>query len=477
MKKKILTLITICLILVCFSINVFSANEVSQNEIIDEETNSEATNKTLFEQKTEVDNKLNESNSRLEYVKSEISASMQKVQELDDSINDYQNKYNELQSQIASLEAEISSTQNDLTKTEQEYVRKENLLKKRVVALYEGGETTYLDVLLSSKNLFDFLSNYYMLEQIIEFDSNLLNELDEQKQNIEVKKAEQEKKKTDLRVAKAKQGQMQILMENQKTLQVSYASKLSEEEKTKLYEEVHPIALEYRESFIHKDEVIKDTFKTIEQLGFLLIRFPAIGENTSLSGFTIYKAPYNCIYINSRQNLGRQYLSCWHECYHIHTGEGNGISYTENLMEDPIEYKANAFASVILMPDNLVKRYIALHNISLQYLRHEDIIRMQNYFNVGYSAMLSRIIQLYPAYKKNLQNRYAIARNTENQRKLLEEKTKAVHGNLQLIHATNDIYIPDSFYNDITFNLDKKRISKEKAFELLKVVDGLNNDL
>ena len=74
MKKKILTLITICLILVCFSINVFSANEVSQNEIIDEETNSEATNKTLFEQKTEVDNKLNESNSRLEYVKSEISA-------------------------------------------------------------------------------------------------------------------------------------------------------------------------------------------------------------------------------------------------------------------------------------------------------------------------------------------------------------------------------------------------------------------
>ena len=219
MKKKILTLITICLILVCFSINVFSANEVSQNEIIEGETNSEATNKTLFEQKTEVDNKLNESNTRLEYVKSEISASMQKVQELDDSINDYQNKYNELQSQIASLEAEISST------------------KKRVVALYEGGETTYLDVLLSSKNLFDFLSNYYMLEQIIEFDSNLLNELDEQKQNIEVKKAEQEKKKTDLRVAKAKQGQMQILMENQKTLQVSYASKLSEEEKN-LYEQI-----------------------------------------------------------------------------------------------------------------------------------------------------------------------------------------------------------------------------------------------
>lgn len=253
--------------------------------------------------------------------------------------------------------------------------------------------------------------------------------------------------------------------------------KLSEEEKTKLYEEVRPIALEYRESFIHKDEVIKDTFNTIEQLGFLLIRFPALGENTSLSGFTIYKSPYNCIYINSRQNLGRQYLSCWHECYHICTGEGNGISYTECLMEDPIEFKANAFASVILMPDDLVRRYIDVHSISVQYLKHEDIIRMQNYFKVGYSAMLARIIQLYPEYKKNLQTRYAIAKNTEKQRKLLEDKTKAVNGNLQLINATNDIYIPDSFYNNIVFNLDKKRISEEKAFELLKVIDGLKDDL
>ena len=93
-----------------------------------------------------------------------------------------------------------------------------------------------------------------MLEQIIEFDSNLLNELDEQKQNIEVKKAEQEKKKTDLRVAKAKQGQMQILMENQKTLQVSYASKLSEEEKN-LYEQI--------EQYKKEQEDLKIKFKQL----------------------------------------------------------------------------------------------------------------------------------------------------------------------------------------------------------------------
>ena len=323
MKKKILTLITICLILVCFSINVFSANEVSQNEIIDGETNSEATNKTLFEQKTEVDNKLNESNSRLEYVKSEISASMQKVQELDDSINDYQNKYNELQSQIASLEAEISSTQNDLTKTEQEYARKENLLKKRVVALYEGGETTYLDVLLSSKNLFDFLSNYYMLEQIIEFDSNLLNELDEQKQNIEVKKAEQEKKKTDLRVAKAKQGQMQILMENQKTLQVSYASKLSEEEKN-LYEQI--------EQYKKEQEDLENQIQAaINWSGALAIQYkggvmlwPIAVDGTYHDGIDIGNAGYGAPVIAAADGIVTYagVMSGYGNCVMINHGDG-----------------------------------------------------------------------------------------------------------------------------------------------------------
>ena len=252
---------------------------------------------------------------------------------------------------------------------------------------------------------------------------------------------------------------------------------LLDEEKAKLYKEVYPIALEFRKSFISEDEVIKDSFKTIEQLGFLLLRFPAIDGDTSLSGFTIHKEPYDCIYINSRQNLGRQYMSCWHECYHAYTGEGNGISYIESIKKDPVEYKADLFAGLILMPENLVKSYIKNKGISIEYLSHEDIIRMQNYFRVGYSAMLIRIMQIYPEYKRKLQNRFAIARDIPQQRKRLEEKTISVQGDLQLINATNDIYIPDTFFDDMEFNIKEKRIAKEKAYEILKLIDGLKNDI
>lgn len=234
MRKNVLTIFIICLLLVTFSINVFSNNEITNSEVTNiENTNSlnTETNMTLQEQQQDVQNKLTESNNRLEYVQSELTASVQKIQELDDQITEYQNQYNDLQNQITSLEQQMAETENNLLNLQNEYDKKEKLLKTRTVALYEAGDSTYLDVLLDSSNLMDFLSKYYMLEQIIEFDTNLLEELDKQSKEIEAQKANQEQQKTDLRVAKAKAGQMQILMENNKILQENYISKLTDEEK------------------------------------------------------------------------------------------------------------------------------------------------------------------------------------------------------------------------------------------------------
>ena len=74
MRKNILTIFIICLLLVTFSINVFSNNEITNSEVTNnEDTNSlnTQTNMTLGEQQQEIENKLTESNNRLEYVQSE----------------------------------------------------------------------------------------------------------------------------------------------------------------------------------------------------------------------------------------------------------------------------------------------------------------------------------------------------------------------------------------------------------------------
>lgn len=282
MRRRILTFIIMIVVLFCFSINVFSNTEATNTETQNTE-NNEVSNKTLLEQSNEVRQKLEESSTRLEYVQSELSTSLQQIQELGDKITEYENQYNDLKNQVAEMEANIAVIDADINKVQAEYDRKENLLKKRMVALYKAGDATYLDVLLSSSSVVDFLSKYYMLEKIIDYDTDLMKELEVEKNSIENKKQEQEKKKADLKVAKAKAGQMQILMENNKMLQENYSAKLTTEEAT-LNEQI----LQYKQE---QEEIERQIQAAINWSGDLAIQYKG--------GVMIWPVGVNGTYITS----------------------------------------------------------------------------------------------------------------------------------------------------------------------------------
>ena len=282
MRRRILTFIIMIVVLFCFSINVFSNTEATNTETQNTE-NNEASNKTLLEQSNEVRQKLEESSTRLEYVQSELSTSLQQIQELGDKITEYENQYNDLKNQVAEMEKNIAVIDADIDKVQAEYDRKENLLKKRMVALYKAGDATYLDVLLSSSSIVDFLSKYYMLEKIIDYDTDLMKELEVEKNSIENKKQEQEKKKADLKVAKAKAGQMQILMENNKMLQENYSAKLTTEEAT-LNEQI----LKYKQE---QEEIERQIQAAINWSGDLAIQYKG--------GVMIWPVGVNGTYITS----------------------------------------------------------------------------------------------------------------------------------------------------------------------------------
>lgn len=225
MRKKILSCILMCLIIVSFSINVFSVDE-------NQETNSTAENKTLEEQQKELNTKIDESNTKLEYVQGEMGETLKKVEELNDSITDYEAQYSDLENKITTLENQIKNGSAQIQEIQEEYDRKEKILKRRTVALYEAGETTYLDFLLTSKSIVEFLSNYYIISEIIEYDNNLLEELDYKKTKLEEAKQKQEEQEKELRVAKNKINSTNILLNNTKILKENYMLKLTDEEKT-----------------------------------------------------------------------------------------------------------------------------------------------------------------------------------------------------------------------------------------------------
>lgn len=227
MKKKIVFIILIILVLQYFSNFVFAENSIT-NETINEITETE----NLENQKQEVEDKIKDTNIKLEYVQEELSATMLRVQEIEDKVISYEEDIEELGKKMQELQTSIDEATKKLEIASQDYEKKKNILINRLVAMYESGDTVYLDVLLNSKNITDFISRYYVIEEITEYDNELLKYVEEQKNNIEATKQKLENEQSEIKIVKARSEQTSIVLNNMKTLQQSYVKKLSEGEKT-----------------------------------------------------------------------------------------------------------------------------------------------------------------------------------------------------------------------------------------------------
>lgn len=87
------------------------------------------------------------------------------------------------------LDDEIEQTEQELAQTEKTLAEKEELFATRIRVMYESGETSYLDVLLSSDSFSDMLSNLEIVSQIMDYDKGVVAEYTALKQSIEQMKA------------------------------------------------------------------------------------------------------------------------------------------------------------------------------------------------------------------------------------------------------------------------------------------------
>lgn len=234
MKRKVISIILVLVILSHMCGFVFAENI----------TNEEQTNElSLTEQQKEVTDKLNTTNEKLEYVQNELSTTMLRVQELEDKVLDYKSQMSELSQKLDTLQASIDEAKQDLSIVENDYNDKEEQLRERLVTMYESGETTYLDVLLSSRNIVEFISGYYLITELVEYDNELIEEVEAKKNDIEIKKAKLEKEETEIRVLKSKREQTTVILQNTITMQQNEVAKLNEQEK-KLQQEISTYKVE-----------------------------------------------------------------------------------------------------------------------------------------------------------------------------------------------------------------------------------------
>lgn len=214
MNKKILSIILILSIVFC-SLNVFAVNSEYQDA---------ANNKQ-------------EAENQLSSVQSNKSEALQEIQTLQEAIDKAESEIEQLDTKINNLTTSINEKTTQIEEKQKEYEKKEEILKQRMVVLYEAGQTSYLEVLLTSKSITDFISKYYIMSEIAEADSDALTEIENNKKEIEEtkKNLEDEKKQVDdAKKEKTEKSKELIASKNEKQAKVD---SLTEEEQ-KLQSEI-----------------------------------------------------------------------------------------------------------------------------------------------------------------------------------------------------------------------------------------------
>ena len=190
-----------------------------------------ATKSELNASSNETDQKIEEAKEELENINSEKSEALQQVEELITQISSYQSEIDQLDAQIADKNSQIEDAQNKLNEKQEDYDSQQELLEKRLVATYEAGETSYLDVLLSSDSLTDLISNYYLISEITESDLELMDKIKKEQEEIEAAKQTLETSKQELDSTRAQKQQKTTELQNAKSEKDTYVAQLNEEEK------------------------------------------------------------------------------------------------------------------------------------------------------------------------------------------------------------------------------------------------------
>lgn len=245
------------------------------------------------------------------------------------------------------------------------------------------------------------------------------------------------------------------------------SNKLNKLEKEILSKEVDVVVENFMKEYSWIKNPIVDSYETIEKLGFFII---GKRVNNNISGFQINIGDYKCIFINRSHVKARQYQSLWHEVYHWYTGETGYISKINDIEYNKMEFKAENFASKILINRSLLKEKAYELRSNIKYLSILDLIKLQNYFNASY---MNIAVSLNELFRENFNKSLFNKGKYENQDELIKI---AIQNELDysLLTPSKTDYISPTFISDLQQNYIDNKINEGYVN---KVLDFLEKEL
>ncbi len=202
-----------------------------------------ASEKQLQNQKDQNEQKIKDAQNEKNEVTAQKNKTVKEVEDISSKIESYESQIAELDGQIENLNGQIADAENTLNKAQEDFDKQEKLMEARLIAVQEQGDTSLLDVLLSSENIVDLISRYYFVTELASADTELLEGIKKQKEEIQQAKEKLEASKKELDTAKASKQGISVQLKAAKSTKDQQVARLAEDEK-KIQQQIDELAQE-----------------------------------------------------------------------------------------------------------------------------------------------------------------------------------------------------------------------------------------
>lgn len=187
----------------------------------------------LNKEKNALNSQMQQTAQEKDQIKNQKANEQSELDTINYELINIQNEISELQSKINELNESIEKKQKEIDAKQKDLEEKQELLKKRLVTLYKKGGISYLDVLLGASDYIEMLSSYDALSRIADADTELINKVSSEKEELENAKKELEVQKAEVDSVKSqKEAKNTELSEKQAQKKLKIAT-LTQEEKEK----------------------------------------------------------------------------------------------------------------------------------------------------------------------------------------------------------------------------------------------------
>ena len=143
--------------------------------------------------------------SQIKEFKREKTERVKQLNDLNAQMNNVQQTLDNINAEIAATEEQIAYTEMELSNKQRDYDGRMAIFNLRLKEMYQYGDVNFLEVLMQSSSLSDFLTRFEYLKYIANNDKKLLDEVTAMKTSLEEQKKSLDGMKVSLEANKKSQ--------------------------------------------------------------------------------------------------------------------------------------------------------------------------------------------------------------------------------------------------------------------------------